>query len=118
MRVLGASGYRAEGMQEIIASQGTWEMIVERGQQDMMSEYERFPRLFQNFESIPGLTWPSVTFAGEMSIWLGTREVRIRQIGRGHTAGGSGGAGDLFAESAKNVVSTKRRFLNTSGAMC
>jgi glyoxylase-like metal-dependent hydrolase (beta-lactamase superfamily II) len=37
VRVLGASGYRAEGMQEIIASQGTWEMIVERGQQDMMS---------------------------------------------------------------------------------
>jgi glyoxylase-like metal-dependent hydrolase (beta-lactamase superfamily II) len=31
VRVLGASGYKSEGMQEIIASQGTYEMIVERG---------------------------------------------------------------------------------------
>ena len=88
VRVLGASGYRAEGMQEIIASQGTWEMIVERGQQDMMSEYERFPRLFQNFESIPGLTWPTLVFKDEITLWLGKDlDVKIMHVGMGHTRG-------------------------------
>ncbi len=88
VRVLGASGYRAAGMQEIIASQGTWEMIVERGQQDMMSEYERFPRLFQNFESIPGLTWPTLVFRDEITLWLGKDlDVKIMHPGMGHTRG-------------------------------
>ena len=88
VRVLGASGYRAEGMQEIIASQGTYEMIVERGQQDMMSEYERFPRLFQNFESIPGLTWPTLVFKDEMTLWMGKDlEVMVMHVGPGHTKG-------------------------------
>ena len=88
VRVLGASGYQAEGMQEIIASQGTYEMIVERGQQDMMSEYERFPRLFQNFESIPGLTWPTLVFKDEMSLWMGKDlEVKVMHVGPGHTKG-------------------------------
>ena len=87
VRVLGASGYRAAGMQEIIASQGTYEMIVERGAQDMQSEYERFPRLFQNFESIPGLTWPTLVFKDEMTLWMGQLEVRIMHPGAGHTRG-------------------------------
>jgi glyoxylase-like metal-dependent hydrolase (beta-lactamase superfamily II) len=88
VRVLGASGYKAAGMQEIIASQGTYEMIVERGQQDMMSEYERFPRLFQNFESIPGLTWPTLVFKDEMTLWMGKDlEVKIMHPGMGHTRG-------------------------------
>ncbi len=88
VRVLGASGYKAEGMQEIIASQGTYEMIVERGQQDMMSEYERFPRLFQNFESIPGLTWPTLVFKDEMTLWMGKDlEVKVMHVGPGHTKG-------------------------------
>ncbi|MBL8432223.1 MAG: MBL fold metallo-hydrolase [Dechloromonas sp.] len=88
VRVLGASGYQAEGMQEIIASRGTWEMIVERGAQDMMSEYERFPRLFQNFESIPGLTWPTLVFKDEMTLWMGgDLEVKIMHPGMGHTRG-------------------------------
>ena len=85
VRVLGASAYRQA--KTIIASDATRALIVERGQFDMDSEIGRFPRLFRGKETIPGLTWPSVTFAGEMSIWLGKREVRIRQIGRGHTAG-------------------------------
>ena len=88
VRVLGASGYQAEGMQEIIASQGTYEMIVERGQQDMMSEYERFPRLFQNFESIPGLTSPTLVFKDEMTLWMGKDlEVKVMHVGPGHTKG-------------------------------
>lgn len=87
VRVLGASGYKAEGMQQIIASQGTYELIVERGAQDMMSEYERFPRLFENFESIPGLTWPTLVFKQEMTLWMGKLEVRVMHLGAGHTKG-------------------------------
>lgn len=87
VRVLGASGYRAEGLQQIIASRDTYDLIVERGQQDMDSEIGRFPRLFQAVESVPGLTWPTLTFTGEMSLWMGSLEVQIKQLGRGHTKG-------------------------------
>jgi glyoxylase-like metal-dependent hydrolase (beta-lactamase superfamily II) len=85
VRVLGASAYGDAKM--IIASDATRALIVERGKQDMASEIGRFPRLFQGKETIPGLTWPTVTFDGEMSVWLGKREVRISQPGKGHTAG-------------------------------
>jgi glyoxylase-like metal-dependent hydrolase (beta-lactamase superfamily II) len=84
VRVLGASAYREAG---IIASDAARDMIVERGQQDMESEIGRFPRLFRAVESIPGLTWPTITFSQQMSVWLGKREVRIMHLGRGHTAG-------------------------------
>jgi glyoxylase-like metal-dependent hydrolase (beta-lactamase superfamily II) len=84
VRVLGASAYHAQG---IVASQETFRLIEERGQQDWDSEYGRFPRLFQDAESIPGLTWPTLTFEGEMSIYLGKREVRLMQLGAGHTSG-------------------------------
>src|SRR5213080_3744830 len=39
VRVLGAAGYRP---QEVIASQDTYDLIVERGEQDRKSEIERF----------------------------------------------------------------------------
>ena len=84
VRVLGASAYKA---QHIIASQDTRDLIVERGAQDMKSEIERFPRLFQAVETIPGLTWPTLTFKGEMTLWLGSLEVKLMQVGRGHTKG-------------------------------
>jgi glyoxylase-like metal-dependent hydrolase (beta-lactamase superfamily II) len=84
VRVLGASGYDDA---EILASDMTRKLIVERGQQDMDSEIGRFPRLFRAVESIPGLTWPTITFAESMTVWLGKREVRISHIGRAHTAG-------------------------------
>jgi glyoxylase-like metal-dependent hydrolase (beta-lactamase superfamily II) len=84
VRVLGASAYTDA---EILASDGTRALIVERGQQDKDSEIGRFPRLFRAVESIPGLTWPTITFQKQMSVWLGKREVRIMHIGRGHTAG-------------------------------
>ena len=35
----------------------------------MGCRYGRFPRLFQDAGSIPGLTWPTLTFEGEMSIY-------------------------------------------------
>jgi glyoxylase-like metal-dependent hydrolase (beta-lactamase superfamily II) len=84
VRVLGASGY--EGA-EIIASDATRDLIVERGRQDMDSEIGRFPRLFRGKESIPGLTWPHVVFHKRMTLWMGQREVQIIHIGRSHTAG-------------------------------
>ena len=85
VRVLGASAYGAE---HIIASEDTRDLIVERGQFDKDSEIGRFPRLFQNVESVPdGLTWPTMTFNRKMTLWLGKLEVQILQLGRGHTKG-------------------------------
>jgi glyoxylase-like metal-dependent hydrolase (beta-lactamase superfamily II) len=94
VRVLGASAYVAEGATEIIASRGTLELIKERGAQDMQSEIERFPRLFQGRESIPGLTWPSMVVGdgkpgrqGSLTINLGGVTVEIWHPGPGHTRG-------------------------------
>ena len=87
VRVLGASGYKNEGLEQIISSQDTYDLIVERGQQDMDSEISRFPRLFQSVESIPGLTWPTLTFNNKMTLMMGELEVHIMQLGRGHTKG-------------------------------
>lgn len=85
VRVLGASAYGAE---HIIASEDTRDLIVERGQFDKDSEIGRFPRLFQNVESVPeGLTWPTITFNKKMTLWLGSVEVQLLQLGRGHTKG-------------------------------
>src|SRR3981081_485443 len=71
VRVLGASAFKAES---IIASQETYRLIQERGQQDWDSEYGRFPRLFQDAESIPGPTRLTLAFEAEMTIYLGKRE--------------------------------------------
>ena len=97
VRVLGASAYIAEGATEVIASQGTYELIVERGAQDMQSEMERFPRLFRNADSVPGLTWPTMVIAGgdptknevpgKLVIDLGGVKVQIWHPGPGHTRG-------------------------------
>ncbi|MBV1707940.1 MAG: MBL fold metallo-hydrolase [Hyphomicrobiales bacterium] len=84
VRVLGASGY---GASEIIASDICRSMIAERGQEDWDSEFARFPRLFQAADSIPGLTWPTMTFKGRMSVYLGQRRVDLMHLGRAHTAG-------------------------------
>ncbi|NSX14593.1 MBL fold metallo-hydrolase [Cupriavidus taiwanensis] len=87
VRVLGASAYFAEGAQQVIASRGTYEMIVERGEADMKSEIERFPRLFAGVETVPGLTWPTLVFEKEITLFLGKLEVRIAHLGSGHTKG-------------------------------
>jgi glyoxylase-like metal-dependent hydrolase (beta-lactamase superfamily II) len=84
VRVLGASGYHA---QHVIASRDTYDLIVERGEADMKSEIERFPRLFQAVESVPGLTWPTLVFEKRMTLWIGKLQVELMQIGRGHTKG-------------------------------
>lgn len=107
VRVLGASAYAAEGATEIIASQGTLELIIERGAQDMQSEMERFPRLFRNAESVPGLTWPTLVIGGgnpvrqvtgadgrtggevpgKLTLDLGGVKVQVWHPGPGHTRG-------------------------------
>lgn len=84
VRVLGASAFGAE---QIIMSSAARSMVVERGQEDWDSEFGRFPRLFQGHESIPGLTWPTQTFTGSMSVYLGNRRVDLMQLGKAHTAG-------------------------------
>jgi glyoxylase-like metal-dependent hydrolase (beta-lactamase superfamily II) len=85
VRVLGASAYQPE---HILASEDTLSLIKERGEQDKASEIGRFPRLFRNVESVPpGLTWPTMTFTGRMTLWLGKLEVQLIQLGRGHTKG-------------------------------
>ena len=66
VRVLGASAYQP---QQVLASQDTYDLIVERGEADKASEIGRFPRLFRNVETVPaGLTWPTMTFSGKMTL--------------------------------------------------
>ena len=84
VRVLGASAYAGAA---VIASDVCRAMTVERGQQDTDSEIGRFPRLFRGKDSIPGLTWPTLTFHKRMTLYLGKRGVQVINIGRSHTAG-------------------------------
>lgn len=84
VRVLGARAYQAD---HIIMSDKARAMVVERGKEDWDSEFQRFPRLFEGHESIPGLTWPSLTFSEQMTFYLGKRRVDLKFLGRAHTAG-------------------------------
>ena len=84
VRVLGASAYDAPN---ILMSDTARAMVVERGQEDWDSEFQRFPRLFEGHESIPGLTWPTTTFSTSMTVYLGRRRVDLMHLGRAHTAG-------------------------------
>jgi glyoxylase-like metal-dependent hydrolase (beta-lactamase superfamily II) len=97
VRVLGASAFVAEGATEVISSQGTLDLIIERGAQDMQSEMERFPRLFRGAETVPGLTWPTLVIGGgdpargevpgRLTLDLGGVKVDIWHPGAGHTRG-------------------------------
>ncbi|WP_425081510.1 MBL fold metallo-hydrolase [Ruegeria arenilitoris] len=84
VRVLGASAYE---VQQIIMSDKARAMVAERGQEDWDSEFQRFPRLFEGYESIPGLTWPTTSFRDRMTVYLGNRRVDLMHLGRAHTAG-------------------------------
>jgi glyoxylase-like metal-dependent hydrolase (beta-lactamase superfamily II) len=86
VRTLGAAAF---GATEIIAHQRTAELIAERGRQDWDSELGRMPRLFREPSSIPGLTWPTLTFTDRLTIPLGgdRGELVLAHCGRGHTAG-------------------------------
>jgi glyoxylase-like metal-dependent hydrolase (beta-lactamase superfamily II) len=86
VRTLGAAAFDAD---MIVSSDETRRLIAERGQEDWDSEAGRMPRLFTGAETIPGLTWPDVTFSERMTIQLGGDggEVQLRFLGRGHTSG-------------------------------
>lgn len=84
VRVLGASAFNAD---QIIMGEDARAMVVERGQEDWDSEFQRFPRLFEGHESIPGLTWPTTTFSEDMTVYLGNRQINLMHLGRAHTAG-------------------------------
>jgi glyoxylase-like metal-dependent hydrolase (beta-lactamase superfamily II) len=84
VRVLGASAYGAE---QIIMGEAARGMVMERGQEDWDSEFQRFPRLFEGYESIPGLTYPTQTFNDAMTVYLGNRRIDLMHVGRAHTAG-------------------------------
>ncbi|WP_336213162.1 MBL fold metallo-hydrolase [Nonomuraea sp. LPB2021202275-12-8] len=86
VRTLGASAFGAD---VILAHINTRNLIAERGKQDWLSEYGRMPRLFKEPASIPGLTWPTLTFSDRAVIHLGgdRGELVLRHVGRGHTEG-------------------------------
>ena len=86
VRVLGAAAFDTE---EIVASAETKRLIGERGKEDWDVEFGRMPRLFDGYEEIPGLTWPTKTFDQHLSIDLGgTRgTVELSWFGNGHTSG-------------------------------
>lgn len=84
VRVLGASAYGAD---QVIMGEAARGMVMERGQEDWDSEFQRFPRLFEGHESIPGLTYPTTTFNDRMTVYLGNRRVDLMHLGRAHTAG-------------------------------
>jgi len=84
VRVLGASAF---GAQQVIMGEKARSMVAERGQEDWDSEFQRFPRLFEGHESIPGLTWPTTTFNDRMTVYLGNRRIDLMHLGRAHTAG-------------------------------
>ena len=84
VRVLGASAFNAR---EVIMGETCRAMVVERGAEDWASEFQRFPRLFQGHDSIPGLTFPTTTFSNRMIVYLGHRRIDLMHLGRAHTAG-------------------------------
>lgn len=87
VRVLGASAFDAD---VVIAHEMTRHLIAERGEQDRDSEFGRMPRLFRGgLATVPGLTWPDVTFSDRLTIPLGgdRGDLVLQYCGRGHTAG-------------------------------
>ena len=84
VRVLGASAF---GARWIVAHRNTERWIHERGEQDFESELRRFPRLFRDVESVPGLTFPSLVVGDETKLLLGEREVHLLRLGGAHTIG-------------------------------
>jgi glyoxylase-like metal-dependent hydrolase (beta-lactamase superfamily II) len=86
VRVLGASAFDADA---IVAHENTRALVAERGKQDWESELGRMPRLFKDPASIPGLTWPTLTFSERLEIDLGGDRgmLLLQYCGRGHTEG-------------------------------
>lgn len=86
VRTLGASAYQADN---IISSVATRKLIDERGLKDWESEFQRFPRLFEGHEDIPGLTFPNLCMEQTMEFRSNHMNFECIQIGKGHTEGDS-----------------------------
>ncbi|MGI5415352.1 MBL fold metallo-hydrolase [Actinomadura luteofluorescens] len=86
VRTLGASAF---GAPVVVAHDLTRALIAERGRQDWESEYGRMPWLFKDPDGIPGLTRPTATFSGTLTIDLGgdRGDLDLAYCGRGHTEG-------------------------------
>ncbi|PRX45192.1 glyoxylase-like metal-dependent hydrolase (beta-lactamase superfamily II) [Prauserella shujinwangii] len=86
VRVLGASAFDAD---VIVAHENTRALVAERGKEDWESEFARMPRLAKQADSVPGLTWPTLTFSDRLTIDLGgdRGELVLQYCGRGHTEG-------------------------------
>lgn len=97
VRVLGASAFDAD---VIVSHDNTRSLIAERGMQDWASEFGRMPRLAKEPESVPGLTWPTLTFSDRVVIDLGGNrgDLVLQYHGRGHTEG------DITAFVAKHKI--------------
>ncbi len=70
---------------EILASDLTRRLIEERGEANLECERRRAS------DGAPAvsnsLVWPGLTFASSLSLRLGSREIRLMHLGRGHTMG-------------------------------
>src|SRR5947208_5063527 len=86
VRVLGASAFDAD---VIVAHENTRALVAERGKEDWESEFGRMPRLAKGADSVPGLTWPTLTFSDRLTIDLGgdRGDLVLQYCGRGHTEG-------------------------------
>jgi glyoxylase-like metal-dependent hydrolase (beta-lactamase superfamily II) len=86
VRVLGASAFDAD---VIVAHENTRTLVAERGKEDWESEFARMPRLAEGADSVPGLTWPTLTFSDRLTIDLGgdRGDLVLQYCGRGHTEG-------------------------------
>ncbi|GAA2544505.1 MBL fold metallo-hydrolase [Pseudonocardia hydrocarbonoxydans] len=86
VRVLGASAFDAD---VVVAHENTRALVAERGAQDWASEFARMPRLADGAASVPGLTWPTLTFSDRLVIDLGgdRGDLVLQYHGRGHTEG-------------------------------
>ena len=86
VRVLGASAFDAD---VIVAHDATRALVAERGEQDWASEFARMPRLAEAADSVPGLTWPTLTFSDRLTLDLGgdRGDLVLAHHGRGHTEG-------------------------------
>ncbi|PRX01335.1 UNVERIFIED_ORG: glyoxylase-like metal-dependent hydrolase (beta-lactamase superfamily II) [Actinomadura viridilutea] len=86
VRTLGASAFDAD---VIVAHENTRALIAERGKEDWESEFARMPRLARGAETVPGLTWPTLTFSDRLTIDLGgdRGNLVLQYCGRGHTEG-------------------------------
>jgi glyoxylase-like metal-dependent hydrolase (beta-lactamase superfamily II) len=86
VRTLGASAFDAD---VIVAHENTRALIAERGKEDWASEFARMPRLAEEPDSVPGLTWPTLTFSDRLTIDLGGErgDLVLQYCGLGHTEG-------------------------------